>query len=269
MDFASLTPQLRSDDPRIRLAALALLKENSSPLTLPSELIAGLIACLAHNTKAVQRAAAGQLVRFSPMQPEIINQLGQKLTDPDQRMRWTAAFALSQLPVPTLLALSVLPVLIENLGHEESDLRWAAATAVLRLAVHQPAVVPAMVSLASAGNAVQRRMALYCLRDAPQAKTVASHVYVTRLSDADSGVRLAGLSCLGKHKLGVLEAEPQLIQLLESDSTIGVRRATAVTLGQLGVTSRTVLAALQQAVHSEDISLSKAATGALKKLQKS
>jgi HEAT repeat protein len=268
MDFESLTPQLHSDDPQARLLGLALLKEDNQPMTLPSELIAGIIACLGHNTKAIQRAAAGQLVRFSPMQPEIIDQLGQKLTDPDQRMRWTAAFALSQLPVPTPLALSVLPVLIENLGHEESDLRWAAATAVLRLAAHHPAVIPEMLSLASAGNAVQRRMALYCLRDAPQAKTGAPRVAVISLSDANPGVRLAGLSCLGKHKRAVPEAESRLVQLLESDPDIGVRRATAVTLGQLGIASPTVLKALQQAVQGGDSSLSKAATGALKKLQK-
>lgn len=269
MDFTSLTPQLRSDDPQTRLAALALLKENSQPMTLPPALIAGLIACLGHKTKAIQRAAAGQLVRFSPTQPEIINHLGHKLTDPDQRMRWTAAFALSELPVPTPLALSVLPVLIENLGHEESDLRWAAATAVLRLAAHHQAAIPAMLSLASAGNAVQRRMAVYCLRDAPLAQTVAPRVWVTSLSDPDPGVRLAGLSYLGKHKPAVPEAESRLVQLLESDPDIGVRRATAVTLGQLGIASSIVLEALQQALQAGDSSLSKAATGALKKLQTS
>lgn len=267
MDFASLAPQLRSDDPQTRLGALAILKEHSEPMTLPSELTADLIACLGHNTKAIQRAAAEQLVRFSPLQPEIIDQLSQKLTDPDKRLRWTAAFTLSQLPVSTPSALSILPVLIENLGHEESDLRWAAATAILRLAVRHLAVIPQMLSLASSGNAVQRRMALYCLRDVPQAKTVAPHVCVTSLSDADPGVRLAGLSCLSTHKLAIPEAESRLVQLLESDPDIGVRRATAVALGQLGIASPTVLDALKQVLQVGDSSLSKAATGALKKLQ--
>src|SRR5713101_7766830 len=165
MDFTQITNQLLSDDASTRLTALATLEAQSGPLSLPPEVCRGLFLCLGHSRKTVQRAAAAQLVRFARTQPEIVATLIQTLTDSDPRMRWTAAFALSQID---LSAPSPLPVLIENLGHEESDLRWAAATAILRLAKQHPRVIKELLHLAGTGNAVQRRMALYCLRDLEQ-----------------------------------------------------------------------------------------------------
>ena len=263
MDFTPLATQLFTDNPNKRIAALSTLNEASDLAQLPSEIIHGLLTCLSDHTKAVQRSAAEQLVRFAPKQPEIIDALQEKLSDADARLRWTAAYTLSQLPLPKPFP---LPVLIENLAHQESDLRWAAATAILRLAHQHAAVLAEMRTLASTGNPVQRRMALYCLRDSAQTDPSAQQVYLTSLTDTESGVRLAGLSCLGKLKCALTEAEPQLVHLLAHDPDIGVRRATAVTLGQLGMTSSTVREALRKAAHGEDRSLSKAAAEALKKI---
>src|SRR5207245_5099602 len=135
----------------------------------------GLLHRLGHGRKSVQRGAAGQLARFARTQPEIVTALLGKLADPDPRVRWTAAFTLAQLDLPEP---TPLPVLMENLGHEESDLRWAAATAVLRLAAHHPPVIEELRRLAGAGNAVQRRMALYCLRDLAQTSPDVQAVYL-------------------------------------------------------------------------------------------
>ena len=263
MDFTQLATQLLIDNPNTRIAALSTLNEASSLAQLPSKIVHGLLMCLSDHKKAVQRGAAEQLVRFALKQPEIITALQEKLNDADARLRWTAAYTLSQLPLPQPFP---LPILIENLSHQESDLRWAAATAILRLASQHATVLAEMRTLASTGNPVQRRMALYCLRDSTQIDPNAQQVYLTSLTDADSGVRLAGLSCLGKLKCALTEAEPQLVHLLAHDPDIGVRRATAVTLGQLGIASSLVQEALQHAAQGEDRSLSKAAAGALKKI---
>ncbi|MBI3304483.1 MAG: HEAT repeat domain-containing protein [Deltaproteobacteria bacterium] len=263
MDFAQIATQLLSDDVPTRLAALAALEEQSEQLSLPPEVCRGLLLCLGHSRKTVQRGAAAQLVRFARTQPEIVTALTTKLTDPDPRVRWTAAFTLSQLDLPEP---SPLPVLIENLGHDESDLRWAAATAALRLAAQHPRVIAEMLRLAGAGNAVQRRMALYCLRDLRQVSPVAQTVYLTSLNDPDPMVRLGGLSCLGKLKVGADEARETLLRLLDADPDLGVRRATAVTLGQLGNSSPAVIKSLTRAARSDDVGLSKAAAGALTKL---
>jgi hypothetical protein len=114
---------------------------------------------------------------------------------------------------------------------------------------------------------VQRRMALYCLRDLGQTTPTAQTVYLTSLSDPDRMVRLGGLSCLGKLTLTTSAVRELLLRMLFADPDPGVRRATAVTLGQLDDRAPEVLEALASAARSEDVALSKAATGALKKLQ--
>jgi HEAT repeat protein len=260
MDLTQIARQLVSDDIPTRLAAFAALAELDDRLSLPVDVLLGLLCCLGHSRKAVQRGAAGQLVRFARTQPEIIAALLGKLTDPEPRIRWTAAFALSHIALPEP---APLPVLVENLGHEESDLRWAAATAVLRLAEQHPGVSQEVLQLASSGNAVQRRMALYCLRDLGQTDSSSQAVYLASLHDPDPMVRLSGLSCLGKLRLASADARTRLLHLLEIDPDLGVRRATAATLGQLGDTAPAVIEALTKAARVNDIGLSKAARGAL------
>jgi HEAT repeat protein len=266
MGLNQIANQLLSDDAAACLAALALLVQQSDETPLSRDVLHGLLHCLGHSRKTVQRGAAAQLVRFARVQPEVVPTLSQKLADPDPRVRWTAAFTLSHIDLPTP---SPLPVLIENLGHDESDLRWAAATAILRLATQHSQVIEEMQQLARAGNAVQRRMALYCLRDLAHTGPGAQAVYVTSLGDSDPMVRLAGLSCLGKLKLGAPEARATLLRLLETDPDLGIRRATAVALGQLGDSAPAVIEALTRAARSDDAALRKAAAGALGRLQSS
>lgn len=263
MNLSRLSDQLSLDNFRIRLAGLAELRQASDALVLPSRVIDGLLGCLGDHNKAVQRGAAHQLVRFSAHQPAIIEALCDKLTDPQPRIRWTAAYALSQIPLP---APRPLPVLIENLGHQESDLRWAAATALLQLAERHPSVLTRLLDVARSGNPVQRRMALYCLRDADQTGPAARQVYLSSLTDQQPGVRLAGLSCLGKCPSGGPDIESALIRILAADPDIGVRRASAASLGQRGVCSPAVADALGQAAGGQDRSLARAAAAALRKL---
>lgn len=264
MNCTQIAKQLFTNNPDERALALSTLNEARDLGQLSSEIVHALLACLGDPTKAVQRGAAELLVRFASRQPEIIEAVWEKLSAQDARLRWTAAYTLSQLP---LSEPSALPVLIENLGHEASDLRWAAATGIVRLANRHTSVLTEMRTLASAGNAVQRRMALYCLRDSTQRDTSTEQVYLASLTDVEPKVRLAGLSCLGKLKCAAAEAVAQLVDLLGHDPDIGVRRATAAILGQLGITSSVVHTALSAAAQEDDPSLRKAAAGALRKLR--
>jgi len=263
MDLTQVVSQLFSDDAAVRLDAIAILAEQGDQVSLPHDVLHGLLHCLGHKRKAVQRGAAAQLVRFAHGSPEVVPALIDKLADADPRVRWTAAFTLAQTALPEPVP---LPVLIENLGHEESDLRWAAATAVLRLAALHPRVIEEMIHLAGTGNAVQRRMALYCLRDLSETGQEAQAAYLTSLDDPEPMVRLAGLSCLGKLKIAASIARDTLLRLLDTDPDLGVRRATAVTLGQTGDSSPPVVEALMKAMKQDDASLNKAAAGALGKL---
>ena len=267
MNLSQIATDLLSNEIHIRLSALSALGEQdhqTPPTPLAPDICRSLLQCLGHNQKNVQRAAAAQLIRFAPHQPEIFTALTHTLSDPDSRVRWTAAFTLSQLDLPSP---APLPILIENLGHQESDLRWAAATALLRLAEqHRRAVVAAMIHLVYADNAVQRRMALYCLRDLGQTGHEAQAAYLASLNDADAMVRLGGLSCLGRLQLTSVTVRETILRLLFNDPDMGVRRSTAVTLGQIGDSDPAVLEALQAASRDADPSLRKAAARALLKL---
>src|SRR5215475_7746946 len=104
MDVSHIAAQLFSSDDQDRLASLAVLAEQDDESFLPTEILHGLLHCLGHNRKAVQRGAAGQLIRFARTQPEIITALIEKLTDADPRVRWTAAFTLSHIDLPEATA---------------------------------------------------------------------------------------------------------------------------------------------------------------------
>jgi HEAT repeat protein len=123
-----------------------------------------------------------------------------------------------------------------------------------------------MLRLAGSGNPVQRRMALYCLRDLGRTDPAAQVVYLASLADPDPMVRLSGLSCLGKLRLASAQVQTTLLRLLEADPDLGVRRATAVALGQLGDSTPLVTEALRKAAQADDVGLGKAARGALKVL---
>jgi len=282
LQLDQLAAGLLADDDHIRLSVLALLEVEKTLTSLPEDVTRGLLACLGHATKKIQRGAATVLIRFASRQPEIVEVLTHRLTDPDSRLRWTAAFTLSQLDLPhpspqgvnvssnqtqLLDTSTLLPVLIENLGHQESDLRWAAATAVLQLSHrHAQDVAHAMIQLVNMGNAVQRRMALYCLRDLKQTDQAAQSAYLTSLRDEDPMVRLGGLSCLGKLRLTSGAIRAALLRLLEYDPDMGVRRSAAMTCGQSDDTDTHIVEALRRTAQSDDNSLRKVSTGALRRL---
>ena len=140
----------------------ALRSDRCEPF-LRGEMLRKLFVQLGNTSKKVQREVCDILVEFGQTNPEVVDGLTRRLTNNDTRVRWTAAFALSRIPLKRPLP---LPVLIENIGHQESDLRWAAAMAILELAKrHRKDVVSHMINLTTKGNSVQRRMSLYCLRD--------------------------------------------------------------------------------------------------------
>ena len=109
-------------------------------------------------------------------------------------------------------------------------------------------------------------MALYCLRDLKQTDQAAQEAYLASLRDEDPMVRLGGLSCLGKLRLTSGAIRAAIFRLLEYDPDMGVRRSAALTCGQVGDTDTRLVTALQRTAQSDDSSLRKASTGALKKL---
>src|SRR5207247_4157532 len=90
-----------------------------------------------------------------------------------------------------------LPALLETLGADDGDVRWAAAGILVRLR-DRAALVGSLRALLASRNATQRKMALYCLRDletrAPEVEQAVLHA----LGDADRDVRLAAIATLAR-----------------------------------------------------------------------
>jgi len=251
----TLAERLRAADIDVVLAAIAELAARSA--ATPAELEA-LASCLGHARKEVQRRAAEAFVAGAGA--GAADRLSALLRAPAARARWGAAWALGLLGVPPAAS---LPVLLETFGGEDGDLRWAAATLVCRMA---PAdVLDALCGLAQDGSGLQRKMALYCLRDIGVAAPGVEDTIVAQFSHADAGVRLAAMSALAR--LGAVpEVTADRLSRLVGDAAAGVRRAAAATLGRLGITTPAVDAALRAARDGSDATLARVARDARARL---
>jgi HEAT repeat protein len=249
---------LRSPDVEVRLAAIAELTARGR--AEPEEL-AALAECLGDERKAVQRRAAEAFAALARHGAAGQGLLLTTLHSLAPRQRWGAAFALSLLGPPPAESLSVL---LEALGASDGDMRWAAAEIVCRLPERET-VAASLQRLVTRGTPLERKMALYCLRDLAAPSPDLEGVIATALGDGDAGVRLAAMSALASLAADGAAAARRLLPLLE-DADEGVRRAAAAALGRLGERSEAVIAALREAAGSADASLRRSAERALRLL---
>ncbi|TMA71029.1 MAG: hypothetical protein E6J69_00715 [Deltaproteobacteria bacterium] len=255
--MTGVADRLRSPSVEDRVAAIAELGHGDAGT---AELEA-LALCLGHDHKLVQRRAAEAFAALDRRGTPVRAVLAAALRSTAARQRWGAAYALALLGAPPR---DTLPVLLETLGEDDGDLRWAAARIVVRMR-DEPELVRMLAELAARGRGPQRKMALYCIRDLGAPSTDAEGVAAAALGDPDVGVRLAALSTLPAVAVDRVTASHRLLSLLE-DPDGGVRRAAAVALGELGTGSEEVVAALHAAAASEDASLKRAAERALRRL---
>jgi len=254
----SLADRLRSPVAEERVAAIAELREQER---VGSAELAALADCLGHDEKAVQRPAAEAFAALGERGVDVRDVLLAALASPDSGRRWAAAFALARLHAPADL---LLPVLLETLGVDDGDLRWAAATIVVGLA-ERGQVLEKLRGLLPSGNAAQRKMALYCLRDLGVRAAEVDSAVVRCLADEDRDVQLAAVATLARLATDRSAAAAHLLRALDAIDP-GLRRAAAAGLGALGEYSPPVLAALEHARSSADASLARAAAGALRQL---
>jgi len=246
---------------RLRSGDVIAMEELAGRGAAAPDELAALVGCLGHERKAVQRPAAEAFAALAARDATARAALEGALATGALRQRWGAAFALSLGgdPPPT-----IVPVLLETLGADDGDLRWAAA-AILLGVPDRGAVASGLHRLLEAGNAAQRKMALYCLRDLGVRSSAAEAVAIRALADVDEGVQLAAMAALARLALDRGGAAGHLVGALETASE-RVRRAAAAALGVLGEPTPAVVAALEAAAASPDAALARAAAGALRAL---
>jgi len=245
--------------PAARLAAMAALVDCA---TAPqNDEIDALGECLGDARKPVQRRAAEAFAALAARGVEVGARLHAALAAPELRRRWGAAYALSLVGAVPLAALATL---LEVLGSDDGDLRWAAADLLKRLAAtERPVVVTAL--LGRAGHPGEgRKMALYALRDLNVAE--AFDAALGALADDAIETRLAALALIAKVHPEPGAAARRIAQLVD-DPDPRMQRAAAGTLGGLGVGREDVMRTLRRAAESSDGSLRRAAARSLRQLE--
>jgi len=255
----TLAERLCATDSETRLSAIDAIAARG---TADGDELRALAACLADERKAVQRAAAEAFAGLARRGIPVAPVLARALQGTGARERWGAAFALSragELPV------GALPAVLEALGSDDGDVRWAAAAVIGRVNDRAGAIA-ALRRLVDEADAVRRRMALYCLRDLGDRSPELERSIVVALADPAWEVRLAAVSALARLALDRVTAARHLLESLSADDS-RVRRAAAIALGTLGERSPAVVAGLEAATRSDDPSLARAATAALARLR--
>lgn len=222
--------------------------------------IATLLADLETADKPALRQAVDALIRIAADDPQIGKTLGELLTDSNRKNRWPIAYVLASLSSP---APSCVQVLIETLDHRDPDIRWAVALLLARLAKSERPILRLLIELASRGTAIQRRMAIYILRDVGSKDDESVETLLNSMRDPDPTVRVAAVTSL-KTQSELSEAgKNKLLERFSQDQDPRVRHTAAVTLAYLGAPSEEFLSALTEASASDNAQLKKAAIIAL------
>ncbi|MGH7339574.1 MAG: HEAT repeat domain-containing protein [Candidatus Rokuibacteriota bacterium] len=254
----TLAERLRSPAHEERRAAIAEIATRDK--VEPAELDA-LVACLGDAAKAIQRPAADACRTLAANGVSVVPLLMIALEAPDPRLRFGAAYALARLGPPPPVA---LPALLDALALDDGDVRWAAAELICRTDP-RATVIAGLLPLVRTGNAPQRKMALYCLRDLGASNHDVERAALTAMDDTDGGVRLAAMTTLARLAHDRTQVAEKLMEALNAPDA-RERRAAAAALGDLGHDSVAVRAALETATRGDDVSLRRAAERSLRRL---
>lgn len=227
--------------------------------------VASLIADLEQGQKPAIRAAVDALVALAKTSAEVRDRLHRRLREPHIKNPWAVAYILAQLPQPSR---NVIQQLLQDLAHQDADIRWAIGLLLVRLANRDDAIQRELRRLCATGHATQRRMAIYCLRDLNLQDAASAQVFFLALRDVDPLVRIA--AALGLKKKAQLDSREKhaLLTVFLEDPDSRVRSVAAVTLAQAGAPSEAFLQALNLAERSGDEQIRRAANAALSLLQK-
>jgi HEAT repeat protein len=243
------------------LKSTTIFMDSSAPSATD---IRALIADLENNDKRVIRAAVNALVALAQDSAQVREILHRRLEEPHVKNLWAVAYILAQLPQPSP---HVIQRLLQELAHRDADIRWALGLLLVRLANRDEEIQRRLQRLCATGNPLQRRMAMYCLRDLNLQDPASTRVFVLALRDPDPLVRIAAAAGLKKKSQLDLHEKDALLTVFLEDPDSRVRSVAAVTLAQVGAPSELFLRALNQAERSENEQIRRAANTALSLLQ--
>lgn len=254
---------LRSPQAERRVAAMAGLAARALPPE-PAELEA-IVDCLRDGRSLVQRHAAESLACLERRGIGVEGPIRRLLASAEPRARWGAVYALFLIGT---LGPEGIETLVESLGSDDRDLRWAAVEVLKKLALgHRAAVVERATEVGCGGTLVQRRMAFYLMRDLEASDDAAVAATLQALDARDSNLRLAALAALTASRPNSMEVARRVATLVP-DTDLRVARAAAAALGRLDRCPADVMDSLRRACRSTDASLRRAAQSSLARLER-
>jgi HEAT repeat protein len=224
-----------------------------------------LIADLDHADKPTIRAAVDTLTARAAESSAIRTLLEQHLTQPGHKNYWPVAYILGQLPQPSA---ATIQTLLDALDYPAPDIRWAVALLIIEIAKRDSNIPDLLIDLCASGNANQKRMAIYCLRDLSLTDLASLTALFTGLTDPDPTVRVAAAVALKARTDVDAQGKHRLCEIYVSDADPRPRHAAAITLASLGEPTEEFLAALKKNTTSEDAQTKKAACAALALLER-
>ena len=262
---AAAVRELRSADAVARRRALSSLARNVDAQAPPFSLIRACVSRLGDRDREVRRFATETLSGWlengeTEGRREVARRLEEALGRRDPRVAWSAAFVLARARGPRT---EFVGPLLRAFTLEDADDRWTAAQVLVRIAHAHAPTAERLCALARRGSPMERRMALYCLRDISKRAANSLDPFLRALRDADPFVRSAAASILGRMERRQRPVVDGLLAMLNSDPSLLVRRVAAVSLGQIGTTRCDVRACLESALEADDLDLRKAARHAL------
>ncbi|HWO43913.1 MAG TPA: HEAT repeat domain-containing protein [Candidatus Eisenbacteria bacterium] len=227
--------------------------------------IAALLQALERQDKRALRAAVDALIPIARASSDVGEKLGALIEILEQVQRWPFAYVLAHLPQPRS---SAIETLLQTLGAQDAEIRWAVALLLVKLAREEESVSRRLLETLAGGNELQRRMAVYCIRDLNLSDRASLQALMDALSDRDPMVRVAAVSSLkNRADFGPPQASA-LLRLVLRDPDSRVKNAALISLALLAADSLEFEQALSEACSDADPRVRRCAAQAVALLQK-
>ena len=224
-----------------------------------------LLGYLREPDKRQIRKAVDALIALAPQRPDLAHRLEGLLATAAEEDRWPIAYVLGSLPNPSSLCLDTL---LAALDSNDPDIRWAITLLLGRLGKSSLLLVERLLDLGRSGTAQQRRMVIYCLREMEPSAAVFWRALQQAAHDAEPLVRVAAVTSVKLSPVPERESFDLLIAALHRDPDTRVRCAAAIALSHLQEPAAAIRAALEDALHINDVQLQKACRAALELMKK-
>lgn len=227
-----------------------------------------LIEQLGSTDRSTQRQACDELARRIGQDPKLRDALIVALREGNPRARFASAFVLFGAERPTL---RLLPALLDALKITDGDIRWQATHMLSTLGRLHEEVFPVLLHEAQgAQSPLQRRMALYALRELAPERPETALACAAALDDPSVPVRLAALTCFGKLTDSGRPALDRILAIATHDPDPRMQGLATVALPNLTASHPDALPAVEEALRrlarSDHTSVARAATAARMRL---